>query len=105
MKREIKNLKIISKYYEGGYKMKQKKIPLRMCVVTREKLEKKELLRIVRTKEQGVIIDESGKLNGRGAYLKKDAEVINKAQKNKILDKVLEVEVPNSLYEDMLKYI
>ncbi len=85
--------------------MKQKKIPLRMCVVTREKLEKKELLRIVRTKEQGVIIDESGKLNGRGAYLKKDAEVINKAQKNKILDKVLEVEVPNSLYEDMLKYI
>ena len=85
--------------------MKQKKIPLRMCVVTRERYEKRELLRIVRTPDGDVLIDETSKLNGKGAYLKKDAEVINKAKKNKILDRTLEVPVPESLYEEMLKKI
>ena len=54
--------------------MKQKKIPLRTCVITNEKLPKKELLRIVRTPEGKVIIDLSGKANGRGAYVKKEIE-------------------------------
>lgn len=85
--------------------MKQKKIPLRMCVVTRERFEKKELLRIVRTPEGKVTIDESGRQNGKGAYLKKDKEVINKAKKNKIIDKALEVEVPEAIYEEMVKII
>lgn len=85
--------------------MKQKKIPLRMCVVTRERYEKRELLRIVRTPDGDVLIDETSKMNGKGAYLKKDADVINKAKKNKILDRALEVEVPNSLYDEMLKKI
>ena len=85
--------------------MKQKKIPLRMCVVTRERFEKRELLRIVRTPNGEVIIDETGKQNGKGAYLKKDVDVINKAKKNKILDKALEVSVPDNLYDNMLKCI
>ncbi len=85
--------------------MKQKKIPLRMCVVTRERFEKRELMRIVRTPEGDVLIDISGRVNGKGAYLKKDVEVINKAKKNKILDKALEVNIPDSLYEDMFKLI
>ncbi len=85
--------------------MKQKKIPLRMCVVTRERLEKRNLLRIVRTPDGYVIIDEVGRQNGKGAYLKKDVDVINKAKKNKILDRALEVSVPDSLYEEMLKLI
>lgn len=85
--------------------MKQKKIPLRMCVVTRERYEKRELLRIVRTPDGDVLIDETSKMNGKGAYLKKDADVINKAKKNKILDRALEVEVPDSLYDEMLKKI
>jgi len=85
--------------------MKQKKIPLRMCVVTREKFEKRELLRVVRTPEGEVLIDETSKMNGKGAYLKKDVEVINKARKNKILDRALEVEVPEYLYDEMLKNI
>ncbi len=63
--------------------MKQKKIPLRMCVVTRERFEKRELMRIVRTPEGDVLIDISGRVNGKGAYLKKDVEVINKAKKIK----------------------
>ena len=52
--------------------MKEKKVVLRTCVVTRESLEKKDLFRVVRTPEKEVIIDLKGKANGRGAYLKKD---------------------------------
>ena len=78
-----------------------KKIPMRTCVITGEKLPKKELIRVVRTPEGSVIVDESGKANGRGAYLKKDIETFNKAQKSKILNKRLEVEVPDSIYDDL----
>lgn len=80
--------------------MKTKKIPMRSCVVTHEKLEKRELLRIVRTPEGTVVADISGKVNGRGAYLKKDIEVINKAEKSKILEKILSIEIDSSVYED-----
>jgi predicted RNA-binding protein YlxR (DUF448 family) len=54
--------------------MDMKKIPMRTCVVTKEKLPKKELIRVVRSAD-GVIVDPTGKVNGRGAYLKKDKEV------------------------------
>ena len=81
--------------------MKTRKIPMRTCVVTREKLPKGELIRVVRTPEGEVIIDESGKANGRGAYLKKDKEVFLKAKKNKILNKQLEVEVPDKVFDDL----
>ncbi len=81
--------------------MKQKKIPMRSCVITREKLPKKELIRVVRTPEGNIIIDESGKSNGRGAYLKRDLEVIAKAKKSKVLNRILEVEVPDSIYEEL----
>lgn len=82
--------------------MKTKKIPMRSCVVTREKLEKKDLFRVVRTPEGSVIVDDTLKANGRGAYLKKDKEVINKAKQNKILEKHLEVEVTNEIYEELI---
>lgn len=80
--------------------MKTKKIPMRSCVVTKEKLEKRELLRIVRTPEGTVVADITGKVNGRGAYLKKDIEVINKAEKSKILERILGIEIDSSVYED-----
>ena len=82
-----------------------KKIPMRSCVVTGEKCEKKELIRVVRDNTGKVFIDSTGKSNGRGAYLKKDIEVINKAKKNKILDRRLEVEVPANIYEELEKMI
>ena len=63
--------------------MKVKKIPLRTCVITHEKLPKQELLRIVRTPENEVKVDLTGKLNGHGAYIKKDKDTIEKARKNK----------------------
>ena len=81
--------------------MKIRKIPMRTCVITKEKLPKKELIRVVRTPEHDVIIDESGKANGRGAYLKKDKEVFLKAKKNKILNKVLEVDVPDKVFDEL----
>lgn len=81
--------------------MKLKKIPLRTCVVTKEKLPKKDLVRVVRTPEGNIIIDETGRANGRGAYLKKDKEVFNKAKNSKILNRHLEVEVPDSIFDEL----
>lgn len=74
---------------------------MRSCIITKEKLPKKELIRVVRTPEGEIVIDEIGKANGRGAYLKKDIEVIKKAKNNKVLNRVLEVEVPDSIYEKL----
>ena len=85
--------------------MKVKKIPMRTCVITKEKCQKKDLIRVLRTPEHNVIVDESGKQNGKGAYLKEDLEVINKAKNNKILDRVLEVEVPDTIYEELKSII
>ena len=82
-----------------------KKIPMRSCVITGEKLPKKELIRVVRTPEGNVVVDNSGKANGRGAYLKKSVETFEKAQKSKILNKKLEVEVPDSIYEELKKLV
>ena len=85
--------------------MKTRKIPLRTCVVTKENLPKQELLRIVRNKEGEVKVDETGKLNGRGAYIKKDIDVLEKAQKTKILEKKLECSIDNSIYDEIRKII
>ena len=82
-----------------------KKIPMRSCVVTLEKCEKKDLIRVVRDNNGNVFVDVTGRANGRGAYLKKDIEVIKKAKMNKILDRRLEVEVPDSIYEVLLDII
>ena len=81
--------------------MKVKKIPMRTCVITKEKLEKKDLIRVVRTPEKNVVVDSTGKLNGKGAYLKKNLEVIEKAKKSKALDRILEVPVPDEIYEEL----
>lgn len=81
--------------------MKVKKIPLRTCVVTKEKLPKKELFRIVRTPSGEVVVDESGKLNGRGAYIKKDVQVLEQAKKKKILERHLECTIEESVYDDI----
>ena len=82
-----------------------KKMPERTCIVTKEKTLKKDLLRVVRDKDGNVSVDTTGKANGRGAYLKRDADVINKAKETKILDKALEVNIPDSVYEEMLNII
>ncbi len=98
MKREIKQNK-------GCDFLKQRKIPLRMCVVTKERLEKKDLIRIVRTPEGLVEIDLTGKKNGKGAYVKRNLEVIKKAMQNKIIDRALEIEIPTSIYEEICRIL
>ena len=85
--------------------MKNRKIPMRSCVVTREKLPKQELLRIVKTTDGSVVADLTGKINGRGAYIKKDIEVLNKAMKSKILERQLETTISDEVYEEIRKII
>ncbi len=82
--------------------MKVKKIPLRTCVVTHEQHPKKELIRIVRNNSGIVTVDLIGKAQGRGAYVTLNKEVILKAQKTHVLDKKLEVTVPDNIYQELL---
>ena len=85
--------------------MKNKKIPMRMCSVTREKFPKQELLRVVLTPEKEIKIDLTGKLNGHGAYIKKDIEVLNKAVKTKALARALDTDIPESIYQEIEEII
>ena len=82
--------------------MKPRKIPLRKCVVTGERLDKRDLLRVVKTKDNEFFVDPTGKMNGRGAYVKKDKQVILKAQKNNSLNKVFDMQVPQTIYEALI---
>lgn len=82
-----------------------KKIPMRKCVATNEQLPKKELLRIVRTKDQGVQVDLTGKLNGKGAYIKKDMEALNLAIKKNALKRALEVDISDEVIGAIKKVI
>lgn len=82
--------------------MQKRKIPLRKCVITNEQLPKKELIRVVKSKENVVSVDLTGKLNGRGAYLKKDKSVIEKAMKTKKLERHLEIAIPDEIYQELL---
>ncbi|OCN05673.1 RNA-binding protein [Erysipelotrichaceae bacterium MTC7] len=79
----------------------KRKIPLRKCVATQEQLPKKELIRVVRTPEKTVIVDESGKANGRGAYLKRSKEAIDLAQKKGYLKRALNVDIDDALYDEL----
>jgi predicted RNA-binding protein YlxR (DUF448 family) len=84
---------------------KVKKVPLRTCVVTKEVLPKKSLVRIAATKEGVVSIDLVGKAPGRGAYIKLSKDVILLAKKTKAIDKKLEAQVPDDIYEELLKIV
>lgn len=82
-----------------------KKKPQRQCSVTRESFNKEDLFRVVRAPSGEVILDMTGKANGRGAYVSKSVEVIEKARSSKVLDKRLEVQVPNEIYDRMLLFL
>ena len=78
---------------------------MRTCVVTKEKCPKRELVRIVRTPENEVKVDTTGRMNGHGAYIKLDRDVIIKVQSTKVLDRTLKVIVPNEVYEELLEML
>ncbi|WP_226528319.1 RNase P modulator RnpM [Metabacillus niabensis] len=83
--------------------MNNRKIPLRKCVATGEMRSKKELVRIVRSKEGDVTVDLSGKKNGRGAYITLDKESILLAKKKNILANHLKANVDESIYEELIQ--
>ncbi len=82
-----------------------RKVPMRTCVVTREKYPKQELIRIVKNNDNQVFVDLTGKSNGRGAYIKKDLDVLAKAIKTKVLEKHLETPIDNTIYEELKEII
>ena len=81
--------------------MKSKKMPMRMCTSCREMKPKKELQRVVHTPEGDVKIDRTGKMNGRGAYICKNAECMAKARKIKALERALECAVSDEIYAEL----
>ena len=81
----------------------QRKIPVRKCVVTGEMKPKKELIRIVRSKEGEVSVDLTGKKSGRGAYLSLDQETVLMAKKKNVLANHLQVSIDDSIYEELLQ--
>ena len=78
--------------------LKQRKIPMRMCVGCREMKPKKELLRVVRPPEGAIAFDRTGKAPGRGAYVCKSDECLKKAIKTRGLERQLEVKIDEAVY-------
>ncbi len=83
--------------------MAVKKIPQRMCVICRQMRDKSQLVRVVKTSENTAAVDETGKLNGRGAYICRTGECIGRAKKTKGLEKSLKMNIPDEIYEALLK--
>lgn len=82
-----------------------RKVPLRRCIATGEMHPKKEMIRIVRSKEGEVSVDETGKTSGRGAYVSKTEHAVAEAKRKNVLKHQLEVNIPESIYEDLLAVI
>ena len=83
--------------------MANKKIPMRKCVGCQEMKEKKSLIRVVKTAEGDIILDDTGKKNGRGAYICKRLECFKKSKKTKALERSLGVSVSEQVYEELEK--
>ena len=82
-----------------------KKIPLRQCVGCGEMKSKKELIRILKTEEEGFVLDSTGKKNGRGAYICRNAECLKAAKKSKGLDRSFKMAVSEEVYDSLTKEI
>ena len=80
-------------------------MPLRKCISCGDKKNKKDLIRVVKNKEEGVILDLTGKKNGRGAYICADLECLNSIKKTKKLSKVLGCEIPEEIFEELTNII
>ncbi len=78
-----------------------KKVPLRQCIGCGEMKGKKEMMRILKTPEDEIILDVTGKKNGRGAYLCKQRECLLKARKNKGLERSFKMSIPNEVYDNL----
>ncbi|HEP1516537.1 RNase P modulator RnpM [Streptococcus pyogenes] len=84
---------------------KVKKIPLRKSLVSGEIIAKRDLLRIVKTKDGQVFIDPTGKQNGRGAYIKLDNQEALMAKKKHVFNRSFSMDIPESFYDDLIAYV
>lgn len=82
-----------------------KKIPLRTCIGCKAKKPKKELIRVVKQADGKILIDFTGKTNGRGAYLCPDSNCLEQAIKTKKLSREFETEIPKEVYDDLRSQI
>jgi len=80
-----------------------KKIPMRQCIGCGEMKGKKEMMRILKTPENEIVLDITGKKNGRGAYLCKEKECLVKARKNRGLERSFKMSIPGEVYENLEK--
>lgn len=81
--------------------MNKKKVPMRQCVGCKEMKNKKEMMRVLRTLDDSIVLDTTGRKNGRGAYLCMTKECLEKARKNKGLERSFKMKIPDELYESM----
>lgn len=79
--------------------MKNKKVPMRQCVGCRELRNKKDLMRILRTPDNNVIFDDTGRMNGRGAYICPSVECLKKARRTKAIERSLDISIPDEVYD------
>jgi len=79
--------------------LKNKKVPMRQCVGCRELKNKKDLMRILRTPDNNVIFDDTGRMNGRGAYICPSVECLKKARKTKAIERSLDISIPDEVYD------
>jgi predicted RNA-binding protein YlxR (DUF448 family) len=84
---------------------KVKKVPQRKCIACQDRDNKKELIRIVKNKEGHIFLDKSGKANGRGAYICNCSECLRKAIKSNALNRAFKMEIPDEVYESLIKEI
>jgi predicted RNA-binding protein YlxR (DUF448 family) len=81
--------------------LKQKKIPLRKCLITNEQYPKKEMIRIVLNKDNEIKVDQTGKMNGRGAYIKLTKENVELAKKRKVFEKAFKITNIDDIYQEL----
>lgn len=94
-----------SAHTKGGEELKQKKMPERLCLGCNVSKDKRELIRVVKTKTGEIFLDKTGKANGRGAYICNDAACLEKAIKTKRISRSLAVEIPAEVYDALRQAI
>lgn len=83
--------------------MVKKKVPLRQCIGCGEMKPKKELVRVIKTPEGEIVVDVTGKQNGRGAYVCQTSQCLEKAEKSRAIERTLKMPVPKEIYESLQK--
>ncbi|GAB2322757.1 YlxR family protein [Alkalibacterium sp. m-11] len=85
--------------------MQNRKVPMRKCIASGEMKPKKEMVRLVRSKDGIVSIDPSGKKNGRGAYISLDTALVQKAKDKNLISQALNATIEQSFYDELIEYI